>query len=678
MNARTGKKLVNVFTLFSFLCWNLAVAAPEGGSVAAGSASISQSGTLTTVNQSSQNTVINWNSFDTAANETVQFNQPNSSAIALNRINNGLPTQFAGALKANGNVWVLNPAGVLFTASSTVDVAGLLATTHDISNANFMAGNYVFDAVPGYENSKVINNGLISAKDTGMVALVAPGVENNGVIVANMGKVHLASGTAFVLDLYGDQLINFGNSAPANSGYVKNAGKIVANGGKVYMTANSAAQAVDNVINMSGVIEARSVSSSHGTIILNGGHKGKVRIAGKLDASNVVANETGGFIETSGEDLEFTPDANISVGYDGTWLLDPYNIYIDYCLANMIMSSLNSGSNVYEYAWHNIYVNAPITSTYEGYVKLSLKAHHKIEINAPITLGGYGSLKLESKEIKIYAPISVGGYFKAEAWEKIYLNTDSITSGWSQTYDGKVYLGSNIVLTSMDGDITFEKTVKNAWWSDPNDLTINVLNGRVKFKDDVGSYYSPLNNLVINGMTKFWAWCEEIDVYTVLSQIYNGAVTSNTDVAMITFENGAILLDQGYSAPWSALYLVPGDDGYTDAFVHGNNIDVGFLLFAGYGKVDLYNTTVDGYSGPDAFNQVYIEGYGDHYCVNGVGLGSCMTFLPLTEAVQTTFFMQPLNPGTFNAWSITVTDAEGNAIGQCDEKGCVLNIAKNF
>lgn len=97
-------KVVRILVLSSFMVWKLAMAAPEGGSVAQGSATISQSGAVTTVTQTSQNTVINWSSFNTASNEAVQFNQPNSSSVALNRITNGLPTQFAGQLNANASL----------------------------------------------------------------------------------------------------------------------------------------------------------------------------------------------------------------------------------------------------------------------------------------------------------------------------------------------------------------------------------------------------------------------------------------------------------------------------------------------------------------------------------------------------------------------------------------------
>ncbi|HEV2613643.1 MAG TPA: MBG domain-containing protein, partial [Gammaproteobacteria bacterium] len=318
------KWCLRLWVLVSFLFGSPAGAVPQNGQVVAGSAAISQVGPQTTINQTSQNAVINWQGFNTASNESVKFNQPNASSIALNRITSGLPTTFAGSLSANGQVWIVNPAGVLFTSTSRIDVAGLLATTHDITNANFMNGHYQFDAVPGFENSKIINNGLISIKDSGLAALVAPGVENNGIIQANLGRVALSSGSAFVLDLYGDQLINFGTSPAVQNGYVSNSGKITATGGKVFLTANSAAQVVDNVISMSGTIEATTASTGqHGEIILNGGHSGATRVSGKLNASN------GGHIETSGDVLIIEPSAEINAGAGGSWLLDPRDITIN-------------------------------------------------------------------------------------------------------------------------------------------------------------------------------------------------------------------------------------------------------------------------------------------------------------------------------------------------------------
>src|SRR5689334_1097876 len=60
---------------------------PQGGHVVAGSGSISAPNTNTTVvHQNSNNLVINWNSFNIGANQSVKFVQPTSQSAALNRI----------------------------------------------------------------------------------------------------------------------------------------------------------------------------------------------------------------------------------------------------------------------------------------------------------------------------------------------------------------------------------------------------------------------------------------------------------------------------------------------------------------------------------------------------------------------------------------------------------------
>ena len=159
------------------------------------------------VNQSSSSAVINWNTFNIRANESVRFNQPSSSSVALNRVTGGLgPSEIMGTLTANGRVFLINRDGILFGPGSVVNTAGFLATTHDIKNADFMAGRYNFN-IPGRPDASIVNQGRITATSGGFAALVAPGVRNSGTITATLGTVALASGNSFTLDIYGDKLI---------------------------------------------------------------------------------------------------------------------------------------------------------------------------------------------------------------------------------------------------------------------------------------------------------------------------------------------------------------------------------------------------------------------------------------------------------------------------------------
>ena len=135
-------------------------AGPEGGSVVGGAATIQgQGGPAVIVNQSTPSAIINWNTFNIRANESVRFNQPSASSVALNRVTGGLgPSEIMGTLTANGRVFIINRDGILFGPGSVVNTAGFLATTNDIKNADFMAGRYNFN-IPGRPDASIVNQG---------------------------------------------------------------------------------------------------------------------------------------------------------------------------------------------------------------------------------------------------------------------------------------------------------------------------------------------------------------------------------------------------------------------------------------------------------------------------------------------------------------------------------------
>ena len=211
------------------LCPSYSLANPEIGSVTAGSATIANAPDNTLqITQHSDRAIINWERFNIAPNEHTQFIQPSSSSIVLNKINpaNGI-SDIQGRLSANGQVWLMNPAGILFGAGAQVNVAGLIATTANIRNEDFMAGNYKFTQSPEWHGA-VTNNGLIHITDGGYAALMAPTVHNNGVIKANFGKVALASGNTYTVNFDNDAMINFGANAELAQASISNAGKIIA------------------------------------------------------------------------------------------------------------------------------------------------------------------------------------------------------------------------------------------------------------------------------------------------------------------------------------------------------------------------------------------------------------------------------------------------------------------
>src|SRR5690349_17970523 len=152
-----------------------ALAGPNNGTVVNGNATIQGQGTRSVViNQTSQNAIINWQTFDIGRGESVKILMPNSNSTELDRVTGNLgPSQILGSLTSNGRVFLVNPDGILFGPGAQINVGSLLATTSDISNANFMAGRYNFN-IPGNPSASIVNQGTITAQTGGFDALVAP------------------------------------------------------------------------------------------------------------------------------------------------------------------------------------------------------------------------------------------------------------------------------------------------------------------------------------------------------------------------------------------------------------------------------------------------------------------------------------------------------------------------
>ncbi|SNS97476.1 MULTISPECIES: filamentous hemagglutinin N-terminal domain-containing protein [unclassified Azospirillum] len=309
-------------SIFAQAAW----ANPTGGTVVAGQASI-VAATPQTLNiiQGSDKAIINWQGFSIAAGETVNFLQPNAQSVTLNRVVGSDPSAIFGSITANGTVMLVNPNGVFFGKGSRVDVGGLVATTANISDADFLAGKYAFNQASTNLNAGIVNEGLISIKDSGLAALVAPSVQNSGVIQARLGKVALGGAQRFTLDFQGDGLLSFNagstvtDLAPGADGAAKalvvNSGQIAAEGGTVVLSARAVKGVIDNVINTDGVISATSISGSSGKIVLSGG-TGKVQVAGTVDASGAKAGQTGGTVIVDAADIQVATGTHIDASGD--------------------------------------------------------------------------------------------------------------------------------------------------------------------------------------------------------------------------------------------------------------------------------------------------------------------------------------------------------------------------
>lgn len=277
---------------------------PGGGNVAAGSASISTSGSTMTVQQETNKAVVNWNTFSVGKDNAVNFVQPDVSSAILNRVTSAAKSTLAGSITGNGQVYLVNPNGIAITPTGNVNVgSGFVASTLDITNDDFMSGKMNFKG--NGASASVSNEGIITVGRGGYAALMGGTVRNSGLIAVPLGKAGLGSGEQVTLDLAGDGFMQVAvptkTGAEGEGALIENSGTISADGGYVVISAATAREAARNAINMSGTVEARSVGGRNGAIVFGGGTGGKVKISGKINASSATAK--GGSVTVTGSEI---------------------------------------------------------------------------------------------------------------------------------------------------------------------------------------------------------------------------------------------------------------------------------------------------------------------------------------------------------------------------------------
>jgi filamentous hemagglutinin family protein len=369
-------KQVLVYTAFGFGA-SAVQAGPTGGEITSGSGTITQNGNITDIVQATKRLDINWETFSTLPDETVNFLQPNSMAVAINRVIGGVPSSLAGTLNANGRVFILNEAGIVFHQSSVVNVAGLLATT--ATNVDVDGDKWNFRGT-GY--GSVLNHGQINISDGGFAVLAAPYIQNTGGITANLGQIQLASTNTYTMDLRGDGLITFSIpeeavqqiQADGEKLGVDNSGTLQARSGVVGITAKTASDLITGAVNLTGVIDATSFDTGHdggsvqlvsagdiniksgAQILADGGVNGdggeivtwadgttRFEKGAKLSARGGDEAGDGGFIELSGNTVAVRStdvDTRAPQGLMGIFMIDPDVIII----ANGAGTDVTAGS----------------------------------------------------------------------------------------------------------------------------------------------------------------------------------------------------------------------------------------------------------------------------------------------------------------------------------------------
>lgn len=336
------------------LTTSLLQANPTGGSVAAGSASISGTGTANvTINQGSNTVIINWNSFSIGHGETTTFLQPSASSAALNRVLGGSISSINGTLNANGQVYLINGNGIFIGNGAAINTSGFTASTLDITNSDFLKGKLQFN---GASTAGVQNSGAINAIG-GDIYLIGRTVDNEGSLNAT-GTVGLASAQSVLIKQSGSEHVfvspsttatassatavtNKGSIAAATAELraangnmyalaINNGGSIRATtvqnqGGHVYLTSDS------GVIANTGSVNASATASKGkgGNITFKTGTTGTVVNQGAVIAHGGQGG-TGGTVDLSGGTLDFKGGVDLTTqgGTTGNLLLDPNTINI--------------------------------------------------------------------------------------------------------------------------------------------------------------------------------------------------------------------------------------------------------------------------------------------------------------------------------------------------------------
>ncbi|WP_436873077.1 filamentous hemagglutinin N-terminal domain-containing protein [Acinetobacter haemolyticus] len=471
LSVRCMVKLTGLFAV-NLLSASIAFAGPTGGVVTSGTATIATLGATTTINQSTAKAAIDWSSFSTNSNEIVNFVQPNANSITLNRVIGSGASVLNGQLNANGQVFIINPNGVLFGSTSQVNTGGLVASTLNLSNSDF--NNNVFNFNNINNNKTVENRGKITVPIGGTVALIAPSIKQTGTIKAPQGNVLLAAGADITLNLNNGSLLGYTINQGKAQALINSGGLIQADGGKVILTAKGVDELSNAVVNSIGIIQAQTVNNVNGVIELSSDlSSGVVNVSGVLDASAPNGGD-GGQIKTSGSSVNINAGTTITTQQTtindlppvaSGWELQAKNIDIDFFGGTVNSSTLSNALDK-----GNVTLNAFGAGDGEGNINLndetSWTANTALTLTSSKDINFNSDLDLSGDKAKLAMNYGAGSDYNLNHGAKINI------SGSSPTL--KINGASYIVINDLgvEGD-----TSSNTLQGMQNDLTANYALG---------------------------------------------------------------------------------------------------------------------------------------------------------------------------------------------------------
>ncbi|MBO6677786.1 filamentous hemagglutinin N-terminal domain-containing protein, partial [Parvibaculum sp.] len=405
-----------------------------------------------TVDQHAERVFIDWQSFNIGTSDTVHFDQGGSHWIAVNRVTGGLgSTTIEGMLTATGHVWIIDPAGIAFSSDAVVDVGGLLATASNIDPGDFLAvtdledaGGFTFS--PGGNGTAQISNaGTINS--SGLLALIAPIVDNSGTLDSAYGDVLLGGANAFRLSftaverpadaghptafdelLVTDFIIETpvtNDPTPGNETVpVTNTGNLT--GANIIVSAASAGGGA--FINMDGVVEATTIGDRSGDVVILGGGD---FIGGAADASS------------GGTEAIRIDNADISAA--GDFVAQGIGVSID---KGTGLGTLTAGSIRIAATNGDATSDTNLTATAGG---IDISASGLVSLTA---LDAATTLDIEAADIDLNGTAVGGGAVTMTASAGDISGTDLDIEGASVELTGPVAATDSATITATTGDLT--------------------------------------------------------------------------------------------------------------------------------------------------------------------------------------------------------------------------------
>ncbi len=446
-------------------------------------------------------TIIDYKQFSIPENHKVKIIQPSAKSKVLNRVRGSNPSQILGDLESNGKVFLINPNGIFFGPNCKVDTGSLIASTLDIANDDFKKGKFRFQLSPDAKDSRIINQGHLTASLEGEIALLAPSIINEGVIHAAVGKIGYFAAPMVTLDLTGDHLVSFAVDGELEQGIIQHLGKTVAEDGTIYMRLSVAKKAIEGVINTEGLNQGNVLVKDNGVIRI-------------VNHSDIIAKN----VSIKGNNLDVSGDVKttrqLTLDADNICFLnkeiDGSSIVVTAAKTHMKTGIHALEGMVFEGA---VSIESPkVLLIAEGKSGVafhdSLLLKEKLKIFAPEGVVSFNkvegvslaSLDVHGKSIEVNQPVRIKAPVTLNG--KIHLSSKINCPQNNLIFNGPVVVGGHepvIVNTEFGkGDVIFNGVIngEGAYRS----LTISTGDGSCKFKAPIGQE-SPLETLTVTSKT---------------------------------------------------------------------------------------------------------------------------------------------------------------------------------